>query len=590
MKSLSFIAEISRKFPLYVLLNVCLITLEGVLDVVSIFTIAPVIDFFLHPDLNGISAITRKLMEWMDMAGITPTKLSFVLVFLAVNLLQGGIVFLVKYSLLLTKYAINRNLLNELYAAFFGARWHFFSSGNTGTMLNTFNREMEIVGNAMSSIGTIFSSVFRIVFFAAVPFYISWKITLIALSIGAVFSLPMSFAGKLSYSLGQKNTSTSNRVSHFIHEGLVMAKVILGFGNQHKNIAEVNRAFNEHIRVTILSQTLYLAVSKFIEPFFLGSIIFAVYLAMYKYGMPVAEVTIIAYALIRILPLMGSAVSEKNNLANFFPSYEQVKGLISRARENAQKSGTLQFRSLGEGIDLDGVTFAYPACETLLRDINIEIRKGRFTAFVGESGAGKSTLADIIMGFCEPDNGAVTVDGTPLFDYDIVSFRKRIGYVPQDSILFNDSVRNNLLWSSDEATEADLVKACELANAHEFIMGLPDGYDTVVGDRGVRLSGGQRQRIALARALLRAPELLILDEATSSLDSQSELLIHSAIEKLAHEVTIVAIAHRLSTIRLADWIYVLDKGRVVDEGKFETLVGKEGRFRNMAEMQGLVSA
>lgn len=589
MKTLSFISEISRKFPLYVSLNVCLMTLEGVLEVGSIFTIAPVIDLLLHPDLHGISSITRKLIEWMGIAGIAPTKLSFVLLFMAVTLLQGVLTFLVKYSLLLTKYAISKNMLNELYTAFFGAKWHFFSSGSTGTMLNTFNREMVVVGSAMGSIGTMVSNAIRIVFFAAVPFYISWQITLIAISMGIIFSLPMSLTGRVSYRLGQKNTSTGNRISHVIQESLSAAKVILGFGNQNKNIAEVNKAYGEHIKVTIWSQTLNLAVTKFFEPFFLGAIIFAVYLAMYKYGISVAEVTIIAYSLVKMLPLIASVVSEKTSLANFFPSYEQVKGLISLAKANIQKTGAIPFRALRESINLNRVDFAYQSCETLLRGIDIEIRKGRFTAFVGESGAGKSTLADIIMGFCEPDTGTVIVDGTPLFDYDIVSFRKRIGYVPQDSILFHDTVRNNLLWSREDATENDIVNSCRLANAHEFIMELPNGYDTIVGDRGVRLSGGQRQRIALARALLRTPELLILDEATSSLDSQSESLIHTAIERLLHEMTIVAIAHRLSTIRLADWIYVLDRGRIVDEGDFGSLLEKEGPFRNMAEMQGLVS-
>jgi ABC-type multidrug transport system fused ATPase/permease subunit len=220
-----------------------------------------------------------------------------------------------------------------------------------------------------------------------------------------------------------------------------------------------------------------------------------------------------------------------------------------------------------------------------LNDINITIKKGKMTAIVGESGSGKSTLIDLLIGFYEPDKGVILADKKPLQEFDIYSFRRHIGYVPQDTILLNDTVKNNLLWSNEKATEMEIVEACKLANAREFIMELSDGYDTVVGERGVRLSGGERQRIALARALLNKPELLILDEATSALDSRSELLIKSAIENIAHKTTLVVIAHRLSTIVNADYIYVLQKGRIIEQGKFDSLISLDGAFRRTVKIQ-----
>jgi ABC-type multidrug transport system fused ATPase/permease subunit len=213
------------------------------------------------------------------------------------------------------------------------------------------------------------------------------------------------------------------------------------------------------------------------------------------------------------------------------------------------------------------------------------IKKGKVTAIVGESGSGKSTLIDLLIGFYEPDEGVILADKKPLRGFDIYSFRRHIGYVPQDTILFNDTVKNNLLWSNEKATEKEIIEACKLANAHEFIMNLSDGYDTVVGERGVRLSGGERQRIALARALLRKPELLILDEATSALDSRSELLIKSAIENIAHKTTLVVIAHRLSTIVNADLIYVLQKGRIIEQGNYDSLITSKGAFSQTAGIQ-----
>jgi ATP-binding cassette subfamily B protein len=254
---------------------------------------------------------------------------------------------------------------------------------------------------------------------------------------------------------------------------------------------------------------------------------------------------------------------------------------------NVQKTGGFIFNRIDDGFEYKGVSFSYPGHNPVLNDINITIKKGAMTAIVGESGSGKSTLIDLLLGFYEPDKGVILADKKPLQEFDIYSFRHHIGYVPQDTILFNDTVKNNLLWSNEEATEKDIVEVCKLANTHEFIVNLSDGYDTVVGERGVRLSGGERQRIALARALLRKPELLILDEATSALDSRSESLIKSAIENIAHETTLVVIAHRLSTIISADSIYVLQDGCIIEQGRYQELILKDGKFKDMVKYQSL---
>jgi ABC-type multidrug transport system fused ATPase/permease subunit len=261
--------------------------------------------------------------------------------------------------------------------------------------------------------------------------------------------------------------------------------------------------------------------------------------------------------------------------------------LKDRAAELRQKSGSKPFAGLRNQIAVEEVYFAYQERGIVLENINIRIPQGTMIGLVGESGAGKSSLIDVIMGFNEPSRGTVTIDGVPLFDYDINSYRKRIGYVPQDPILFNASIRENLLWAKPDATNDDIDEACRRATAMEFITDLPEGQNTVVGDRGVRLSGGQCQRVALARAILRRPDLLILDEATSSLDTHSERLIQESIDALAKEATLIVIAHRLSTIVNADYIYVLEKGRVVEEGTYEHLTQLDGRFNKMVELQAL---
>jgi ATP-binding cassette subfamily B protein len=588
MKSLQAILELTGRFRRYVFISLLMMTLEGIIEIGNIFSIAPIIDVFIHTKTEDMSIITRKFMAWISYTGFAPDNVAFIVIFLSLSILKGVITIIVKYTIISSRYELNRQLLNELYTSIFKTRWHFFASSHTGMLLNTLLRELNNIGGVIFSIGTLGSTIIRIMFFLALPIYISWKVTLIALFSGISFAVPIFFLGKVNYSLGKKITLNYNNLSQILQESLVAAKVILGFGNQHKNVGEIDRVFNNYSKAAVLSQLMHIGTPEMFYPLVMGAIIFTTYISLNHFSLPIAEVLIMAYAFMKMLPLIGNVTREKNALSNSLPSYEQAKNILNLAAQNIQKTGSILFHELTGGLELKNIDFSYPGGEIVLKGLNAAIGKGKLTAFVGGSGAGKSTIVDIMIGFYEPDKGVVAVDGVALFDYDMTSFRQRLGYVPQDSILFNDTIRGNLLWGKDDATEEEIVEACKLANAHDFILELQNGYDTVVGERGIRMSGGQRQRIALARALLRKPQLLILDEATSSLDSQSELLIQQAVEKIAHKMTIVVIAHRLSTVRAADWIYVLDSGRVVDEGSFDDLISRDGLFKNMAGLQGLV--
>ncbi len=588
MKSTLFVRLIYKRFPEKVITNVLVCALVTFVEMVSVFSMVPLIDIFLHPDLNEISAITRKFVKLMEFVGFMPNQINFAIIFLVAISFKSVLLVFARYTILQTKYAILRSLISETFSSFFSARWRFFSSGNQGTMLNTFNREMIVVGDSLGAIGNIFAGFFRFTAFIIAPIYISWQVTLIAIGSSLALAMPLFLLAPINYRLGQKKTSTANRFMEVLQESLGAAKIILGYGKQHKYIREIDNVFQQHRKVSVNSQTLNVATPIIYEPLGWCAVLFTTYFSFKYFNIPIAEMTIIIYSLLRIVPIVGNMVSQRNSLSNFFPSYEQINHLNELAKQQVQKTGDLPFEKFEDTIEFRGLFFAYSNHEPVLKDIDVVIRKGNMTAIVGESGVGKSTLIDILIGFCEPCDGTITVDGIPLSEYDILSFRQRIGFVPQDSMLFNDTIRNNLLWSQDDATESDIVEACKSANAHGFIMEMSNDYDTVVGDRGVRLSGGQRQRIALARALLRKPELLILDEATSSLDSQSEKLIQESIEKIAHQTTIVIIAHRLSTIAKADWIYVLEKGRIVEQGAYGELIDRNSSFKRMAGIQGLV--
>ncbi|MDA2932867.1 ABC transporter ATP-binding protein/permease [Acidobacteria bacterium AH-259-D05] len=587
MKVFTFIRDLFRKFPFLIAGNTLLMVVESLIGIAAIVTIAPIIDFFLNPDLENASAITDRGAAMIESIGLPVTLGSFLAVFLVSRLLKNGFSIFARYCLLRTKTVVLRDLVIGTSEDLFRARWLFFSSSKQGTILNTFLHEIPVVAASFGTMGVAFAHFLQLVSYVAVSFYLSWQVTSLSLAIAVLFASPFLLLGKVNYRLGKLNTSTSNEVSTVILENLSLAKVILGFGNQDKRIRDLGRTYDAHRRVAHKSLTLQAAMPQMYEPLGLLVLIIALFTAQ-KFAIPLSEMAVLLWALRASIPLVGDLVANRNLLENFVPSYEQVKSLKQRARELEQRSGELPFTGFHTEIAFENVTFAYPGHEPTLADINLRVPKGRMVAIVGESGAGKSTLIDMIMGFNEPMAGQITFDGVPLQRFDINSYRRQIGYVPQDSILFNMTIRDNLRWANEAATDAEINEACWQANADKFIEEFPEGYNTLVGDLGVRLSGGQIQRITLARAILRKPELLILDEATSSLDTHSERLIQRAIEAIAKKTTVIVIAHRLSTIVNAGYVYVLEKGRVVEEGTYSELVEMNGQFNRMVRLQVLL--
>ena len=275
-----------------------------------------------------------------------------------------------------------------------------------------------------------------------------------------------------------------------------------------------------------------------------------------------------------------------NIVQDAMASAERVFSILDTSQDIKDHENAIELRGLKKNLEFNDVCFQYNEKDGLvLHDINFDIIKGETVALVGMSGTGKSTLANLIPRFYDVTSGAILVDGIDIRKYTMKSLRKNIGIVTQESILFNDSVRYNIAYGQTDCSEAEIIQAAKNAYAHDFIIQLPQGYDSIIGERGCLLSGGQRQRTAIARALLKNPDILILDEATSDLDTESEYYVQKALENLMKTRTTLVIAHRLSTVMNADKILVFDDGRIVDSGRHENLTKKDGIYKNLFERQ-----
>lgn len=326
----------------------------------------------------------------------------------------------------------------------------------------------------------------------------------------------------------------------------------------------------------------------------LGSVMIAVVLWFGGTLILGANAVIDAPTFISYMAILYSVIQPIKDLSK--AAYGIPKGLASMDRINAileaencirESPSPVHVRDFNEGIRFSGVDFEYENGRQVLKGIDMEIPKGKTIAIVGASGAGKSTLVDLIPRFYDVTGGSITLDGVDIRDISVKELRGLIGNVNQDPILFNDTIFNNIAFGVENPSMESVIEAAKIANAHDFIMDKEEGYGTVVGDRGSKLSGGQRQRISIARAILKNPPLLILDEATAALDTESERAVQEAIEKLMSNRTTIAIAHRLSTIKNADEIIVMDDGRIVERGRHDELIAKGGYYKRLNDMQQL---
>ena len=471
-----------------------------------------------------------------------------------------------------------------------GVDLSYYARTKVGDLINHLNIEVSRTTIAVRALARMATAVITILVFVGLLLWTSWQLTVIAtVALGAVALINQTAVRQAKVygaELSQLSRSYSSRIVEIL-SGIRLVKATANEEIEYKGISKLisDREISEY-----RSQLLFAGIAPVNE---VCSIIALISVA--AVGRMVMAERIEAFSsilltyllvLFRMLPSIGQLNSARSQLANVGPSVVVVSEFLRRDDKPFMNPGHKPYTQLQQGIHFKKLSFRYPGSEKpVLNGVDLYLKKGTTLALVGASGAGKSTLADLLPRFYDPTEGQIEIDGIDLKALDTKSFRRSLGIVSQDTFLFNASVRDNLIYGRPEATEDEIKDAMYRANAHEFILSLPEGLETLIGDRGVLLSGGQRQRLAIARALLQDPDILILDEATSALDTISERLVQKAIDELSKDRTTLVIAHRLSTVQNADQIAVMDQGQVVETGTHTELLNKGGYYSQLCAIQ-----
>ena len=529
---------------------------ESLILASNVLTIVPFADFLLDNRLSDPSKITILAIKFLDFINVSPSYFSFAFLFIFTNFMRVVLLVLIEYSVLKFKYSIQKSLTKELLNNIFSVNLIFYSDLGKGKLLNTLNKELISIGESSRYLASGLAAVFQVTIYLIIPFYLNFYLTLYTLLIVGFFAIPILFVSNLSHKIGVLTTSTANKFVGNLNESLQAAKLIMGFGNREYEVRRNISSLTHHIKYAIQTMLIRLIPGEIFKAFAILSVVISIGLTL-KLESNLAESLAVFWSLYAVMPLISNLLKINVVLYNFLPSYEQFLMLMEKAKTFHKKNGNVLFDKINKEILFKDISFSYPGKKPIFNNLNFSIKKNKITAIIGHSGSGKSTISDLTLGLLDPTKGDVLIDEKKLNIYDNESYRKKIGFVPQEPFLFYGSIKENILWGNNQATEEDIYFALKLANAYDFVIKLNKRLNTIVGERGGELSGGERQRLALARALIRKPELLILDEATSSLDIDSERLINSAIKKVSSFSTILLIAHRSSSYEISDFVYEL---------------------------------
>jgi subfamily B ATP-binding cassette protein MsbA len=589
-----------RPYALYSLVSVVLMAMVGAMAALRILLVRPIFDNVLSPDAptNDVLVFTVPHTNWiLNLHFLVPSHFHNAWTVVAYALILSAIVkslcdyagtYLVNYA----GFGMITDLRNDLYNAVLRRSVGFFQKHTTGTLLSTLINDIERVQFAMSTVLSDFmQQLFTLIFTIGVVIVVGGKLAWVLLLFVPLVISSARRIGKRVRQTTRKGQDKLAEIQNILHETITGNRIVKAFGMELWEMNRFRRAARRLFRANLKSVSVQAISSPLMDA--LGSVGIALLLLLGRGRILHHEMT--AGSFIAFLVATFTLYDPVRKFALFYNSFQQALGaseeifkFMDAQDDVVEKKRAFVLKGFKEGIQFEDVGFAYASdgeVKQVLHGINLTVQPGEVVAFVGPSGAGMSSLVNLIPRFFDVNEGRILIDGHDLRDVTIASLREQIGKVTQETVLFNDTVRNNIAYGQPDVPMSRVEEAARMALAHDFIMNMPDGYNTKIGEKGTRLSGGERQRLAIARAILKNAPILILDEATSALDVESEQYVQAALANLMKGRTVFVIAHRLSTVRKASRIAVIEGGAITEIGTHEELLQQSGTYRRLYNLQ-----
>ena len=581
--------------------SVLLMAGVGLLDAFRVLLIGPIFDHVLNPSSPTRSVTLFKIPgteRILQLQQFVPSHFQNVWTVVAFSLVASTVLkglfdyagtYLVNYA----GFGMITDLRDDLYDGMLRRSSAFFQKHATGTLLSALVNDIERVQYAMSSVLAEFlQQLFTLIFTAGVVIVLGGKMAWVLLLFVPVILFSVRRIGRRVRSATRGGQDKLADIQNILHETITGNRIVKAFSMERWEIARFREAAGRLFRANLRSVAAQAVSSPLMDIF--GSVAIALLLLLGRdkiLHQVFTAGTFLAFivAVFKLYDPVRKFAGFNNNFQQAIGASASIFQFMDTDDDVKEKLGAKKLGAFQSSIRFENVNFSYSAdgdeSREVLHDINLDVHRGEVVAVVGSSGAGKSTLVHLIPRFFDVTAGRLAVDGNDVRDVTLASLRAQVGIVTQETVLFNDTVRNNIAYGQPDVSRETVEAAAKAALAHDFIKELPSGYDTMIGERGVRLSGGERQRLAIARAILKNAPILILDEATSALDTESEALVQSALQNLMTGRTVLVIAHRLSTVRRADRIVVLENGTISDIGAHEQLMQKLGTYRRLYELQ-----